>query len=156
MKPQVPAEGILKTHEWGTSKMYKVVCQCGNDDDAVEFEIEADESGVSLTTYTTQKTDWWSTVVEKRYDIDNPWFQEFDSFWKDLWNGFVTRLRLTKNIWWNGYVEYQSTTIMSKQQALNYADTLKSAINDVEEFQKKNRSKETLRGMREANEQDCV
>ena len=58
MTPQIPADGILKTHEWGDSKVYRVAC----------------ESSVHLT----------------------------------------------------------------KQQALNYAETLKSAIIDVEDFRKKN------------------
>jgi hypothetical protein len=132
MKAQKPAEGILKTRDFGDSKWYKVVCGCGNDDDAIDFEVEVDDCGITVTTYTTQKTDYWTEAVSKRYDIDNPWYQEFDWFWKDIWNGFVTRLRLTKNIWWDGYIKYQSTTTMNKQQALNYAKTLKTTIKDLE------------------------
>ena len=33
-----------------------------------------------------------------------------------------------------GYVEYEASVIMTEQQALNYAETLRSAINDVKEF----------------------
>lgn len=132
MQAEKPAEGILKTHDFGDSKWYKVVCSCGNDDDAIDFEVEADEFGITVHTYTTQKTDYWTEAVSKRYNIDNAWYQEFDWFWKDIWNGFVTRLQLTKTIWWDGYIKYQSTTIMSKQQALNYAETLKTAIAELE------------------------
>lgn len=132
MKAEKPAEGILKTHDFENSKWYKVTCSCGNDDDIIDFEVEADDFGITVNTYTTQKTDYWTEAISKRYDINNPWYQEFDWFWKDIWNGLVTRLRLTKNIWWDGYVKYQSTTIMNKQQALNYAETLKTAIKDLE------------------------
>jgi hypothetical protein len=138
LKAELPAQGIMKTHDWGNSKMYKVSCSCGNPNDDIEFEVEADDIGVTVTSYTTQKTDFWKEHVEKRYDIDSIWLQEFDWFWKDLWNGLVTRLRLTKSVWWDGYVKYQSTTIMTEQQALNYAETLKSAITDVKKLKKEN------------------
>jgi len=136
MKPQLPAEGILKTNDYGNSKWYHVVCGCGQPDHAVTVEVEADEMGVSVNTYATVKTNYWSETVEKRYDIDNPWLQEFDWFWKGLVNGLVTRLKLTWAVWVNGYVKCETTTLMSKQQALNYAETLKQAIKDVEDFQK--------------------
>ena len=136
LEAQTPAEGILQTNDFGHSKWYKVPCNCGQSDHEIDFEVEADDCGINVNTYTTQKTVWWKEYAKKRYDIDNPWLQEFDWFWKDLWNGFVTRLRLTRDIWFKGYVKYESTTTMTKQQALNYAETLKSAIKDVEEFRK--------------------
>jgi hypothetical protein len=157
MKAEQPAEGILKRHDFGDSKFYSVACNCGNDDDALEFEVEADIMGVSVTTWTTQKTDWWTDTLEKRFDIHSPWQQEFDSFWKDLFNGFARRIKLTKQIWWDGHIKYQQTTIMTKQQALNYAETLKSAIKDVEHFQKQNTKRvENDQVMKAVNEQDCV
>jgi hypothetical protein len=33
-----------------------------------------------------------------------------------------------------GYVEYEASIIMTEQQALNYATTLLSAVDDVKEF----------------------
>ena len=155
MKPETPAVGILKSRDWGDSKWYKVVCECGNENDSIEFEVEADESGVTVTTYTNQKTNFWTEHVHKRYDIDSPWLQEFDWFWKDLWNGLVTRLQLTKNIWWDGHVKYQSTTIMSEQQALNYAETLKSAVKDVKQFNAKT-DPSNKAASKIAKEGDCV
>jgi hypothetical protein len=155
LKAQAPAEGILKTHEWGDSKWYKVVCECGDDNHSIDFEVEADECGVTVTTYTTQKTDYWTEAVMKRIDISNPWIEEFDHFWKDLWNGLVTKLRLTKNIWWDGYVKYQSTTSMSEQQTLNYAETLKSAVADVKSFRAK-QDPAIKQASRISQEQDCV
>lgn len=139
LEAQTPAEGILETHDFGNSKWYKVSCGCGQPDHEIAFEVEADDFGINVNTYTTQKTVWWKEYAKKRYDIDNTWLQEFDWFWKDLWNGLVTRLSLTRDIWFKGYVKYESTTTMTKQQALNYAETLKSAINDVESFEKEPR-----------------
>ncbi len=136
MKPEKPAEGILKTHDWGNSKWYHVVCGCGQPDHSLTVEVESDETGINVNTYATVKTDHWSESVKKRYDIDNPWQQEFDWFWKDLWNGFVVRLKLTWAVWTKGYVQCETTIAMSEQQALNYAETLKSAIQDVKDFKK--------------------
>ncbi len=136
MKAQTPAEGILKTNDFGNSKWYSVVCGCGQPDHTLTVEVEAEDTGVSVNTYATVKTDYWSESVKKRYDIDNPWAQEFDWFWKDLWNGFVTRLKLTWAVWTKGYLKAETTILMSEQQALNYAETLKSAIQDVKDFKK--------------------
>jgi hypothetical protein len=134
MKPQTPAEGILKTNDYGDSKWYQVICGCGQPDHTLSVEVEADDSGVSVNTYATVKTDYWTDSVKKRYDIDNPWLQEWDWFWKDLINGFFTRLRLTWDIWIKGYVRAETTVLMSEQQAINYAHTLTSAVKDVKLF----------------------
>lgn len=136
MKPQKPAEGILKTNDYGDSKWYHVICGCGQPDHSLTVEVEAEEFGVSVNTYVTVKTDYWTESVKKRYDIDGPWAQEFDWFWKDLWNGLITRLKLTWTIWTKGYIKAETTILMSEQQALNYAETLKSAIQDVKDFKK--------------------
>ena len=157
MKAQTPAEGILKTNDWGNSKWYKVVCGCGQPDHSINFEVEADECGVNVNTYVTVKTDYWSESVKKRYDIDNPYLQELDWVVKDIWNGLVTRLKLTWTVWTKGYVKTESTITMTSQQALNYAETLKSAIDDVKKFQSKlSNNAETQSVLKAANEQDCV
>ena len=31
MTPQIPAEGILKTNDWGDSKVYRIACECGDE-----------------------------------------------------------------------------------------------------------------------------
>jgi DNA-directed RNA polymerase alpha subunit len=136
MKTQTPAEGIMKTGEYGDSKFYKVVCGCGQPDHDLDFEVEADETGINVNTYVTAKTDYWSEAVKKRYDIDNPYWQELDWTVKDIINGLVTRLKLTWIVWTKGYIKCESTIAMSEQQAFNYAETLKSAIQDVKDFKK--------------------
>lgn len=136
MKAEKPAEGILKTHDYGNSKWYKVVCGCGQPDHSVDFEVEAEDTGVTVSTYVTAKTDYWSETVKKRYDIDNPYVQELDWAVKDIINGFFTRVKLTWTIWTKGYVKCETVVTMTEQQALNYAETLKSAIKDVKDFKK--------------------
>ena len=137
MKTQTPAEGILKTHNFGDSKWYKVVCGCGQPDHDVNFEVEADETGVNVNTYVTTKTNYWSETIKKRYDIDSIWLQEFDWAVKDIINGFVTRLKLTWTVWTKEYMKFETVVTMTEQQALNYAETLKSAVKDVKEFKEK-------------------
>jgi len=119
MKAQIPAEGILKRSSWGDAMSYQIVCQCHQPDHDHNVWIEADESDVTVTTYTTQKSKPWSL-----------------NRWQVIW-----RL-LTK-----GYVEYEANIIMTKQQALNYAETLKTAVKDVETFRSKNDpvTKETIK-----------
>jgi hypothetical protein len=137
MKAQTPAEGILKTHDFGNSKWYKVVCGCGQPDHDVNFEVEADETGVNVNTYVTAKTNYWTETIKKRYDIDSIWLQEFDWAVKDIINGFVTRLKLTWTVWTKGYVKCETVVTMTEQQALNYAEILKSSVKDVKEFKEK-------------------
>lgn len=106
MKAQTPAEGILKQNDWGDSKVYRVVCECGNSTCDHNVWVEADEHDITVTTYVTLRTNFWSKTR-----------------WKNIWT------LLTK-----GYVDYEGCILMKKQQALNYAETLQSAITDVEKF----------------------
>ncbi|CAB4125943.1 hypothetical protein UFOVP181_295 [uncultured Caudovirales phage] len=108
MKTEKPAEGIMKRNDFGDSKSYNVGCQCCGSDCEHNIWVEADITGISVTTYTQQKTNWWSKTR-----------------WQHMWT------LLTK-----GYIELEASIIMSQQQALNYADTLRSAIKDVETFRK--------------------
>lgn len=137
MKAESPAEGILKRSDFGDSKFYQVVCGCGQEYHDHNLEVEAADTGVNVNLYITVKTDYWSDLIEKRYDIDNPWLQELDWFVKDLVNGFWSRLKVTWQLWTTGAVTAQSTIAMSEQQALNYAETLRVSINEVKSFREK-------------------
>lgn len=138
MKSELPAEGIMKTHDWGNSKMFRVSCQCGNPDDDIDFEIEADDNSVTVTTYTTQKTNFWYEQIPVNYNSEDPWYGEVQYATTNIWNGFIRRCKLTWDIWFKGYVKYQQSTVMTEQQAINYADTLKIAVMSVKEFQVSN------------------
>ncbi len=157
MNAQMPAEGIMKTGEFGDSKFYKVVCGCGQPDHDIDFEVEADECGINVNTYVTVKTDYWGNTFKYRHDIENPWLAEFDYFWKDIANGLIRRVKWTWRIWTQGYVRAETTIAMNEQQALNYSETLKSAVSDVKEFRKSSQIKlENKSAIKSAQEGDCV
>ena len=153
LEAQKPAEGILLQKDWGDSKMYAAVCECTSEDCTHTLDIESDDFSVTVNIYTVQHTDFWNESVKPKYDIENPWLQEFNWFWTGLWNGLVNRLRLTRDIWFKGYIKYQGTLILTEQAALNYAETMKSAIKDVKEF--KNVSKEKSKVRKLAEQGDC-
>jgi hypothetical protein len=138
LKPQIPADGIMKTSDWGSSKMYAIHCSCGNDDDNIEFMVEADEFNVTVTTFTTQKTAYWEYPfdVSETYKIKNSFLSSVAYTTLSILNGLHHRTKLTWNLWVDGYLTYQQSTLMSEQQTLNYAETLKAAIKDCQEFRK--------------------
>lgn len=102
-KAQTPAEGILLVGEFGTSKWYHIRCECGSDDCSHEIEVEADEGEVSVHIHVRNHTKWW----EKNR-------------WQQIWQ-LISR----------GYSDMQTTIVLSEQTAVNYAETLKSAVKDV-------------------------
>ncbi len=107
-KPQTPARGILQVNDWGTSKMYKAVCDCGDDYCTHTIDIEADHDVVTVTIYTKTRTNFWSR-----------------GRWSHIWQ-LLTR----------GYTDYETSIVMNKQTAVNYADTLKQAVQDLEDIEK--------------------
>jgi hypothetical protein len=154
MKVETPAEGILKRSDFGDTKFYQIVCGCGQEYHDHNVEVEAADTGINVNIYATAKTNYWRETIEKRYDIDNPWQQEFDWFWKDLINGFVRKVKLTWEVWTTGVVKVETTIAMTEQQALNYAETLKSAIKDVASFRQQRKEKSATAKM--AEQGDCV
>jgi hypothetical protein len=109
MQAEQPALGIMQTNDWGDTKVYRVACDCGSNEHAHDLWVEADGSNVTVTAFTTVKSKWWQL-----------------NRWQQIWT-LVTR----------GYVEYETSLILSQQQALNYAKTLESAILDVQRFREK-------------------
>jgi hypothetical protein len=159
LKTQEPAEGILKRNDFGDSKYYQVVCGCGQEYHDHNLEVEADQTGINVNLYITVKTNYWSELIEKRYDIDSPWLQELDWFAKDLINGLWTRLKVTWELWTTGAVTAQSTIAMSEQQAYNYAKTLENSIQDVKNFKDERRWRANVENQiakKLAEESDCV
>jgi len=109
MKPENPAEGILKTNEWEDSKWYHIRCECGDDDCSHEVNVEADEVDVSVHIYVKNHTRWWKM-----------------NRWRQIWQ------ILTK-----GYAEMETTIVLREQVALNYAAALTNAVNDVKVYRDK-------------------
>jgi len=131
IKLQTPAEGILKTNDWGDSRSYHIVCDCGSDDHSHNLWIEAEDVGITVTIYATVKSPWWSM-----------------NRWKQIWT-LITK----------GYLEHQTVLTMSPQTALNYAETLKSSIKDVAQFRQERLSKKdnaNQAASKLAQQTDCV
>lgn len=116
LKAQKSAIGIMITHDWEDSKIYRVVCECGDPKHDHNVWVEADDTGVNTTIYTTVTTNFWSKTR-----------------WHHIWT------LLTK-----GYIEQETCVIMSEQQTLNYAETLKSAIKDTVIFRKNKYDKNNI------------
>lgn len=110
MNSQLPADGVMKTNDWGDSKVYRVACECGDESHNHNVWVEAEDTGVVVIIYSTGKTNWWTKTR-----------------WHHIWT------LLTK-----GYIDTESSVHLTKQQALNYASVLQLAIEDVEEFRKQN------------------
>jgi len=110
-KPQTPAEGIALRGDWGDAKSYEVLCHCGDPNHNHSVWVEADETGVSVGIHTQVKSRVWEL-----------------NRWQTIWT------LLTK-----GYVEYEASVAMDKQQAINYADAIMKGVKDVENFRNKQR-----------------
>ena len=110
MKYEIPAEGIMKTNDWGDSRAYRIACNCGDEGHNHNMWVEADSHDIVVTIYTTGKTNWWSKTR-----------------WYHIWT------LLTK-----GYIDTESSVHLTRQQAFNYANTLLDAIADAEQFKKGN------------------
>lgn len=126
--------GISQTNDFGNSKYYRVECSCQADHDAILFEVEADPQTRAITvhTWTTQRTDCWSDWKGVDYNVNrDPLWEEWNVRLKTLWRTLCLRARLTWDIWVHGTARYDAWTIMNQQQALNYSETLRTAIADV-------------------------
>lgn len=132
--PQTPAEGILQFHDHGSAKSYKVSCECGQGDDEIFFDVEADDFGVTAHHYVKVKTSWWKEAWPKDYNIKNDALRWLQCTAAHFVNSLCNRVSITWTLWTKGYVEYEAWTMMSKQQTVNYAHTLLSAVEDVEKF----------------------
>lgn len=135
LTPQTPAEGIMQTHKFNDSVFYSVNCSCGSDDHTMDISISYEKAvdDIVVEFYSKQKSLYWQKVAEWNvYNIDNPWLFSIVYFIQGFVNGLGHRLKVTKNLWINGYIEYQSDTIMSKQTALNMAEAIKNTIEELD------------------------
>jgi hypothetical protein len=115
MRAEKPAEGIMKTGEFGSYKSYHVECECGSPECAHKLSVEADDMEVTVAIYSTLRTKWNNMAR-----------------WKQIWS------ILTK-----GYVDAESTLVLNEQAAFNYAAALKSAVKDVKELRDERLKKKT-------------
>ena len=104
---QYPAEGISLTKDFGDAKYYEVQCQCWNEDDAIRFEVGFEHGQIAINHWTTQRV---------------------------RASNILGRIKTALTVLFLGTVKYESTTILSEQQALNYADTIYRALREVKEY----------------------
>lgn len=128
MEPQVPAAGIMLQKEFKDEIFYTVACDCGSTDCEIELSIEVDrEFGhIVLNHYTTQYT-LPSSTPNTYFSYNHPLFDteyKLRAFGYDLYR----KLKLTYELWSNGYVKTQHTAILSEQVALNYLTAVNNAI----------------------------
>lgn len=135
MKAQEPARGILKDSD---NEIYYVPCECGNDGHSHHISVDPDHHDITVTINTTSYTDAWSTPLVPNYSIESHWLSMLDHNIKYAINGFLRRCKLTWGIWKSGQIDYEASIIMNHQQAINYANTLITAIEKVKNYQKDN------------------
>lgn len=131
--PEKPATGIMKSHDFGDAIFYKVDCQCGNPDDMINFnlEIEADSHNIVLNTYFTPKSAYWERLVNDYGKFENSWLWSIDTSVRSIINGLYSRIAISWVLWTKGYIKYSQSTIMTEQQALNYATAIMQSIDDL-------------------------
>ena len=128
MKYQPPAIGIMKIMDTNSCKGYKIDCDCHFDDHSITTFISSEYYDISMETYITAAVLW-----------DNPYSFKTSSIW--LYSiyysiaarlySFYKKLKITKELWINGYVKYEHTILMNKQQAYNFAETIKQTIEEL-------------------------
>jgi hypothetical protein len=133
MTPQTPAQGISAGTDYGTLKSYRVNCTCtdATHDHQVWIACSADDMTVDVTTYLTMYTRRY-TGHSRFPNITTEWLQSILWTAENWLDGIITRVKLTKDIWWSGTINYEASLVMSKQQTMNYISVLESALSDVQ------------------------
>lgn len=102
---QMPLKGIQLSQEFTNAKIYHIRCDCGDEDCSHDVEIEIDEDGyVSVNIYMKLRSKFWKV-----------------SRWKQIWQ------ILTK-----GYIDTESSILLSEKSAKNYGNALLRTIDDLE------------------------
>ena len=132
MTPQKPAVGICQMTSYPDMKVYKLPCECHCDNE-IEFSIEVDEHGFITANFNAKvKTPHWRSRLHITYD--EPWII---INLKSLYNDVCNRLEIIWNALTKGWVEGYCDVIMSKQQTLNFSQTLRDAIEECKAVEEK-------------------
>lgn len=152
IKPEIPAAGIMKTSDYGDSKYYRISCQCGQPSDDIILNVDVDDHGITVHTWTTVKTCWWKERFNTFDSIHNPLIYTL----KRIANDAINRTTVIWQVLTKGYIEMEAWTMMDKQQALNFAHTLETAIADVDQFRNDRKTKETPTLLKPDNVDDVL
>jgi len=135
MKSERPAQGISKKASYTDAVWYEVECECGSLDHYHSIWIERDDETKLITVEITTEatTDFWTQTVPEWIEKINSPFINWN--WQTVayaFNETVRRARLITRILFKGYAKYESTVILTKQQAYNYSKALENAAKDLD------------------------
>jgi len=130
LEPQEPAEGISLVKKYDTWRWYRIPCECGCDE-KIDFsvEIEDPEYG-AITAHVSSEvsTPYWRRTFDITYQ--EPWLVYV---LKDKANGLINRFKICWEAITKGQVKMESYVLMSEQQAINLANTLTKAVDEMRE-----------------------
>ena len=72
--------------------------------------------------------------INENGGFDNSFLWSIDCSIRSLINSLYHKCMVTWEVWTQGYVKYYQSTVMSEQQALNYAETINQSIEDLRKF----------------------
>jgi|688.fasta_scaffold1640357_1 hypothetical protein len=112
IKSEFPATGIMKTFDNEDSAAYRIACDCHTSDHDINMwvELDRDEYNINVSFYVESYTPWW-----------NQYFNRFKVIWKLLTTGYFQR---------------EHHTILNSQTALNFANTIISEVERLENVKK--------------------
>lgn len=132
MEAQKPAKGIMEQTGGKDWKMYRVPCSCGCDNQ-IDFMVEIDDYNISANFYAETKTAWWRSRFNT--SVDDLWLVYVA---KDFANDLINRFAVAWNAIIHGYVKTEVTVLLSEQQCINFAETLKTAVEELKAVRDKN------------------
>lgn len=129
MEPQVPAEGVMLRHKHPTWRSYDIPCTCGCDEAIqVSLEIENDDDPFITCHITSMvKTAYWKETFPVTYR--EKWLVLCV---KQLANDVIRRVSIAFTALTKGYVEMESYTLLSTQQAATLSATMLTAAIEIE------------------------
>ena len=138
MKAENPAEGISKKASYSDAVWYEVDCECGSHDHYHSIWVESDNDPKLITVYisTESTTDFWTQTVPERVEKINlpviSWAWQTVAY---IINETVRRAKLVVRVLFKGQIKYESTVLLTKQQAYNYAKALENAVKELDSQQ---------------------
>jgi hypothetical protein len=116
-----PAKNISKTGDWGDALFFQTVCDCTDPDHGHGIMVEVDEDGYNVTTSIYQSLEWaqWRNCEEPGM---------FVRIWRRLKN--ATKYLFT------GYVKVEGYHLFQEEGALDYANALIEATNELKRRRK--------------------
>lgn len=110
MKAQKPAMGITQTANYSDAKVYKIECDCGSTDHAVNMWIEVDG-------------DQETQDVQVAFYVDT---------WTPFWESGFNRIKTAWNVLVHGINRQEHHLLLSRQAALNFAEVVKTTVNQLD------------------------